>query len=106
MPVSAAPIGASHARGQPRLLVTAPCEMATLARGFGHGRPPLEVAWTWLATPAGGLVVASHPFPHYLDGEDEGGQVSFSLAVSIRWISTAKFLQSDLATLAQREGGE
>ncbi|RRT64646.1 hypothetical protein B296_00006033, partial [Ensete ventricosum] len=40
------------------------------------------------------------------DGEDEGGQVSSSLAVSTRWISAAKFLQSDLATLASREGGE
>ncbi|RWW01606.1 hypothetical protein GW17_00035341 [Ensete ventricosum] len=41
-----------------------------------------------------------------LDGEDEGGQASSSLAVSTRWISAAKLLQSDLATLAQREGGE
>ncbi|RRT41964.1 hypothetical protein B296_00026408 [Ensete ventricosum] len=40
------------------------------------------------------------------DGEDEGGQASSSLAVSTRWISAAKLLQSDLATLAQREGGE
>ncbi|RWV86989.1 hypothetical protein GW17_00051059 [Ensete ventricosum] len=40
-----------------------------------------------------------------LDGEDEGGQASSSLAVSKRWISAAKLLQSDLATLAQREGG-
>ncbi|RZR74885.1 hypothetical protein BHM03_00045515, partial [Ensete ventricosum] len=40
------------------------------------------------------------------DGEDEGDQVSSSLAVSTRWISAAKLLQSDLATLAQREGGE
>ncbi|RRT35529.1 hypothetical protein B296_00055829, partial [Ensete ventricosum] len=40
------------------------------------------------------------------DGEDEGGQASSSVAVSTRWISTAKLLQSDLATLAQREGGE
>ncbi|RRT61463.1 hypothetical protein B296_00013096 [Ensete ventricosum] len=39
------------------------------------------------------------------DEEDEGGQAS-SLAVSTRWISVAKLLQSDLATLAQREGGE
>ncbi|RWW35241.1 hypothetical protein BHE74_00059852 [Ensete ventricosum] len=38
--------------------------------------------------------------------EDEGGQASSSLAVSTRWISTAKLLQFDLATLAQREGGE
>ncbi|RWW20561.1 hypothetical protein BHE74_00014157 [Ensete ventricosum] len=35
------------------------------------------------------------------DGEDEGDQVSSSLAVSTRWISTAKLLQSDIATLAQ-----
>ncbi|RWW28238.1 hypothetical protein BHE74_00022158 [Ensete ventricosum] len=40
------------------------------------------------------------------DGEDEGGQASSSLAVSTRWISATKLLQSDLATLAQREGGE
>ncbi|RZS04270.1 hypothetical protein BHM03_00034580 [Ensete ventricosum] len=40
-----------------------------------------------------------------LDGKDEGGQASSS-AVSTRWISTAKLLQSDLTTLAQREGGE
>ncbi|RWW03771.1 hypothetical protein GW17_00033037 [Ensete ventricosum] len=40
------------------------------------------------------------------DREDEGGQASFSLAVSTRWISIAKLLKSDLATLAQREGGE
>ncbi|RWW51807.1 hypothetical protein BHE74_00041810 [Ensete ventricosum] len=33
------------------------------------------------------------------DGEDEGGQASSSLAVSIRWISAAKLL-FDLATLA------
>ncbi|RWV82581.1 hypothetical protein GW17_00055907 [Ensete ventricosum] len=41
-----------------------------------------------------------------LDGEDEGGQTSSSLAVSTRWISTAKLLQSGLVTLAQMEGGE
>ncbi|RRT50198.1 hypothetical protein B296_00002499 [Ensete ventricosum] len=40
------------------------------------------------------------------DGDDEGGQGSSSLAVSIRWISIVKLLQSDLATLAQRERGE
>ncbi|RWW22674.1 hypothetical protein GW17_00013112 [Ensete ventricosum] len=34
------------------------------------------------------------------DEEDEGGQASSSLAVSTRWISTAKLLQSDLTTLA------
>ncbi|RWV77725.1 hypothetical protein GW17_00061405 [Ensete ventricosum] len=40
------------------------------------------------------------------DEEDEGGQASSSLAVSTRWISAMKLLQSDLATLTQREGGE
>ncbi|RRT33237.1 hypothetical protein B296_00050190 [Ensete ventricosum] len=40
------------------------------------------------------------------NGEDEGGQASSSIVVSTRWISTAKLLQSDLATLVQREGGE
>ncbi|RWW05713.1 hypothetical protein GW17_00030996 [Ensete ventricosum] len=40
------------------------------------------------------------------DGEDEGGQASSSLAVFTRWISIAKLLQYDLATLTQREGGE
>ncbi|RZR97020.1 hypothetical protein BHM03_00026127 [Ensete ventricosum] len=34
------------------------------------------------------------------NGEDEGSQVSSSLAVSTRWISTTKLLQSELATLA------
>ncbi|RWV91838.1 hypothetical protein GW17_00045838 [Ensete ventricosum] len=42
----------------------------------------------------------------YPDGEDEGGQVSSSLAISIRWIYAVKLPRSDLATLAQREGGE
>ncbi|RWW50627.1 hypothetical protein BHE74_00043097 [Ensete ventricosum] len=49
------------------------------------------------------IVYPSIPYP---DGEDEGGQASSSLAVSTRWISTAELLQSCLATLAQREGGE
>ncbi|RZS09928.1 hypothetical protein BHM03_00041060, partial [Ensete ventricosum] len=40
------------------------------------------------------------------DGQDEGGQASSSLAVSTRWISVAKLVQSDLTTLAQMEGGE
>ncbi|RWW50878.1 hypothetical protein BHE74_00042826, partial [Ensete ventricosum] len=39
------------------------------------------------------------------NGEYEEGQAS-SLAVSTRWISAAKLLQSDLVTLAQRVGGE
>ncbi|RZS28072.1 hypothetical protein BHM03_00061628 [Ensete ventricosum] len=47
-----------------------------------------------------------YPCILYPDGEDEGDQASSSLAVSTRWISAVKLLQSDLATLAQREGGE
>ncbi|RWV93841.1 hypothetical protein GW17_00043671, partial [Ensete ventricosum] len=47
-----------------------------------------------------------YPCIPYSDGEDEGGQASSSLAVSTRWISAAKLLLSDLATLAQRQGGE
>ncbi|RRT33915.1 hypothetical protein B296_00032728, partial [Ensete ventricosum] len=50
-----------------------------------------EIVYPWIPDP---------------DGEDEGGQASSSLAISTRWFSTAKLLQSDLATLAQREGGE
>ncbi|RZS27771.1 hypothetical protein BHM03_00061295 [Ensete ventricosum] len=52
---------------------------------------------------SGEIVYPCIPDP---DGEDEGGQASSSLAVSTRWISVAKLLQSDIATLAQREGGE
>ncbi|RZS23182.1 hypothetical protein BHM03_00056053, partial [Ensete ventricosum] len=40
------------------------------------------------------------------DGEVEGGQASSSITVSTRWISAAELLQSDIVTLAQREGGE
>ncbi|RWW39794.1 hypothetical protein BHE74_00054838 [Ensete ventricosum] len=47
-----------------------------------------------------------YPYIPDPDGEDEGGQASSFLAVSTRWISAAKLLQSNLATLAQREGGE
>ncbi|RWW46996.1 hypothetical protein BHE74_00047041 [Ensete ventricosum] len=44
------------------LLVVAPCGLATPTRGFSRGRPPLQVAWPWLAAPARGLDVANHPF--------------------------------------------
>ncbi|RWW55206.1 hypothetical protein BHE74_00038169 [Ensete ventricosum] len=47
-----------------------------------------------------------YPYIPDPDGEDEGGQASSSLAVSTQLISVAKLLQSDLTTLAQREGGE
>ncbi|RZS28685.1 hypothetical protein BHM03_00062323, partial [Ensete ventricosum] len=63
-----------------------------------HGQPLLLVV---LAVNAD-IVYPCIPDP---DGED-GGQASSSLAVSTRWISAAKLLLSDLATLAQREGGE
>ncbi|RWW02441.1 hypothetical protein GW17_00034468 [Ensete ventricosum] len=88
-------------------------------------RGALAAAWPWVAGPTWGLAVAGRPssllpslrkrsknaeivYPCISDpdGEDEGGQASYSLAVSTRWISTAKLLQFDFATLAQREGGE
>ncbi|RZS24609.1 hypothetical protein BHM03_00057700, partial [Ensete ventricosum] len=62
------------------------------------------------AAPAGAVALASGspsgqeivylciPDP---DGKDEGRQTSSSLAVSNRWISAAKLLQSDLATLTR-----
>ncbi|RZS04241.1 hypothetical protein BHM03_00034548, partial [Ensete ventricosum] len=69
-------------------------------------------SWPWLqpAAPLQGALVAAwreivYPCIPDPDREDEGGQAS-SLVVSTRWISVAKLLQSDLATLAQREGGE
>ncbi|RWV77951.1 hypothetical protein GW17_00061152 [Ensete ventricosum] len=53
--------------------------------------------------PSSEIVYPCIPNP---DGEDERGQASSSLAVSTQWILTAKLLQSDLATLTQREGEE
>ncbi|RRT33248.1 hypothetical protein B296_00054996 [Ensete ventricosum] len=44
------------------------------------------------------LVEIVYPCISDPDGEDEGGQTSSSLAVSTRWISAAKLLQSDLVT--------
>ncbi|RWV83253.1 hypothetical protein GW17_00055169 [Ensete ventricosum] len=67
---------------------------------------PLQVAKPRPAAPVGGLAAHSPPRCVYPDREDEGGQASSSLAISTRWISIAKLLQSDLATLAQRDGGE
>ncbi|RWW79578.1 hypothetical protein BHE74_00012125 [Ensete ventricosum] len=63
--VGATPVGASHARGQQCLLAAAlavggyacwrPWPLSTVGghpyRGRGHGRPPLQVAWPWLAAP-------------------------------------------------------
>ncbi|RRT63619.1 hypothetical protein B296_00012657, partial [Ensete ventricosum] len=70
------------------------------AAGRGHARLPFTRASFAEKTE---IVYPCIPDP---DGKDEGGPASSSLAVSIRWISTAKLLQSDLATLAQREGGD
>ncbi|RWW82830.1 hypothetical protein BHE74_00008678 [Ensete ventricosum] len=91
----------------------------------GHPLPAgLGASWPWVVGPAWGLAVAGrlssmlpslrnttrteivYPCIPDPDGEDEGGQASSSLAVSTLWISTTKLLQSDLATLAKREGGE
>ncbi|RRT31364.1 hypothetical protein B296_00057831 [Ensete ventricosum] len=69
----------------------------------GHGRQPLAGALQ--PTPFAGVEIVN-PYIPDPDGEDEGDQASTSLAISTRWISVAKLLQSDLATLAQREGGE
>ncbi|RWW68852.1 hypothetical protein BHE74_00023589, partial [Ensete ventricosum] len=76
-----------------------------------HGQP--LAGWPLATVPCGcaagnrpcGLEIIYPCIPDS-DGEDEGGQASSSLAVSTQWISVAKLLQSDLATLAQREGGE
>ncbi|RWW53220.1 hypothetical protein BHE74_00040307 [Ensete ventricosum] len=111
---SVAPAGASHARGRSCILAVAP------ARGFGccrsqpaapcsrpgRGWPALHGGWPWLAAPPPHGLYCENAAKIHPDGEDEGGQASSSLAVSTRWISTAKLLESDLATLAQREGGE
>ncbi|RWV84430.1 hypothetical protein GW17_00053859, partial [Ensete ventricosum] len=91
-------VGSPHAGGA----------LAATGRPYRGGR-----GWTWLAAPLqGGLSVAGcsleivYPCIPDPDREDEGGQASSSLTVSTRWISAAKLLQSDLATLVQREGGE
>ncbi|RZS02602.1 hypothetical protein BHM03_00032666 [Ensete ventricosum] len=72
-----------------------------------HGWPALHAGWPPLHFAAFAakmeIVYPCIPDP---DGEDEGGQASSSLAVSTRWIFAAKLLQSDLATLAQRERGQ
>ncbi|RWW40537.1 hypothetical protein BHE74_00054043 [Ensete ventricosum] len=67
-------------------------------RGWWSPKHSKEECWEISA----GSVYPCIPDP---DGEDDRGQAS-SLAVSTRWISAARLLQSDLATLAQREGGE
>ncbi|RWW60057.1 hypothetical protein BHE74_00032974, partial [Ensete ventricosum] len=85
------------------LRAIAPCRRALAATN----RPYRGVGWPWPVAPLqGSLAVAGCPLQLATtnpDREDERGQASSSLAVSIRWISIAKLLQSDLATLA--EGG-
>ncbi|RWV77859.1 hypothetical protein GW17_00061258 [Ensete ventricosum] len=79
--------------------------VAGLGRGLVvGGRPYMGAGRGWLPLLAPSEIV----YPCILDpdGKDERGQASSSLAVSTRWISAVKFLQYDLATLAQREGGE
>ncbi|RWW60580.1 hypothetical protein BHE74_00032411 [Ensete ventricosum] len=116
-------------------LATVPCGRITGIRPYGlvvpmpaGGRPLRHVALagdrplqfktnlshenfgsdTTIEKPTAGASHAEIVYPciPYPNGEDEGGQASSTLAISIRWISVAKLLQSDLATLAQREGGE
>ncbi|RWW62985.1 hypothetical protein BHE74_00029866, partial [Ensete ventricosum] len=128
---AAAPAGSSPLRvrrGQPLVgwpLAAVPCGHPTGSRPLravapAGGRPlqggpwlqpaaPTGGDWPWLSAPL--QPATTSPSSLYLlqthpDGEDEGGQASSSLAVSTRWISAAKLLQSNLATLTQREGGE
>ncbi|RWW67846.1 hypothetical protein BHE74_00024685, partial [Ensete ventricosum] len=103
-----------------------------LQGGFGRGRPPPTGGLGHIRLPfAAGLAVGGRPYmgvgrgwPRLLlvvlaanaeivypcipdpDREDEGGQASSSLAISTRWRFATKLLQSGLATLARREGGE
>ncbi|RWV77300.1 hypothetical protein GW17_00061888, partial [Ensete ventricosum] len=108
--LAAAPYGRRAAAGHPRAAALGvwPRAGATpLMAGPGRSRPPLCM-WALAAAyrPLAGGREIVYPCILDPDREDEGGQASSSLAVSTRWISTAKLLQSDLATLAQREGGE
>ncbi|RWV84718.1 hypothetical protein GW17_00053548 [Ensete ventricosum] len=101
-----------------------PQSIAPLHGGLGYSRPPLQGGWPWPYPVAPCrdsfamkmqqecverfYAIQSHhteivyPYIPDPDGEDEGGQASSSLAISIRWISVVKLPQSDLATLAQR----
>ncbi|RRT62938.1 hypothetical protein B296_00002482 [Ensete ventricosum] len=106
VPVGAAPTGCCPCeRRRPPLRGAAPASGAGLPY-----RLALAVARPWVADLACGLAAPPPRWRSYIyildpDGED-GGQASSSLALSTRWISVAKLLISDLATLAQREGGE
>ncbi|RWW40198.1 hypothetical protein BHE74_00054405 [Ensete ventricosum] len=78
-----------------------PCSRLPPCRWPSHARLPLL-----LITFAAKTQEIVYPCILDPDREDEGGQVSSFQAVSTRWISVVKLLQSDLATLAQWKGGE
>ncbi|RRT35753.1 hypothetical protein B296_00025252 [Ensete ventricosum] len=93
--VGAAPAGASYARWRSWLLPVA----------LAAGGCPCKGLWPWLANPASGLVVAGHPYG--------GPGIRMERMKEVKCPplqryshNGAKLLQSDLATLAQREGGE
>ncbi|RZR74625.1 hypothetical protein BHM03_00039599 [Ensete ventricosum] len=91
--------------------------LAATARGLAvASHLCMQTAWMWpplphrqrllslpITTTSAEIVYPSIPDS---DREDEGGQASNSLAISTRWISAVELLQSDLATLAQKERGE
>ncbi|RZS23772.1 hypothetical protein BHM03_00056753, partial [Ensete ventricosum] len=78
-----------------------------LGRGLTVGGRPCMGSWPWLATPPRCLRYKNATRMRRTILRDSiSCQASSPLAVSIRWISSVKLLQSDLATLAQREGGE
>ncbi|RZS26148.1 hypothetical protein BHM03_00059453 [Ensete ventricosum] len=68
---------------------------ASTSESYGGGRDHVKDQ-ELLGAPLWEIVYPCIPDP---DEEDEGGQASSSIAVSRRWISVAKLLQSDLATL-------
>ncbi|RWV87854.1 hypothetical protein GW17_00050113 [Ensete ventricosum] len=84
--------------GHSRLPLAGGLGCSRMPLASSHGQPLLAVL-----TANAEIVYPCIPDPN---GEDEGGQVSSSLAVSTRWITSAKLLQSGLVTLAPYEGGE
>ncbi|RZS19832.1 hypothetical protein BHM03_00052267 [Ensete ventricosum] len=74
--------------------------------GFIFGFEPFFRWFCWETSADASHVEIVYPCIPDSDGDDEGGQASSSLVVPTRWISAAELLQSDLTTLAQREGGE
>ncbi|RWV78666.1 hypothetical protein GW17_00060325, partial [Ensete ventricosum] len=97
----ATPVGDLPLRVGPASSRPPPCRGPWLRPG--RGWPALHGGWSPLLltafTAKTEIVYLCIPDS---DGENEGGQASSSLAISTRWISVAKFLQYDLATLVQR----